>query len=235
MSYNVLIHGAKTHWGNKNSSYRREDRSPGRKYIARFVTVQHTTMCQLHMVIDMLPREHPHTPPTNMRRALRTSHVVAASVLLDQDFATRALLDILVTIRPSLQQPLLSLRILMYLPFLTAEPAVVLSTGHANGHRARSALENPVPKIGLEGVEFRTVGSGAVPEFIRVAVEVVEEGRFQQALKLGTNEELLYDGERDRETTLPLVGQARQRELFGIGSGEEEVANAAVAISVATG
>jgi len=154
----------------------------------------------------MLPREHPHTPPTNMRRTLRASHMVAASVLLDQDFATRALLDILVTIRPALQQPFLSLRIPMYLPFLTAESAVALSTGHANGHKARSTLEYAVSRIGLEGVELGTVGSGAVPEFIGISAEIIEERRFQQAFELSANEKSLDDRDRDRETTLPLVG-----------------------------
>jgi len=127
------------------------------------------------MVINVILGEHPHTPPTNMHRALRTSHVVAASVLLDKDFAIWALLDIAVTIRPAFQQPLLSLRIPMYLPFRTAESVVVLLAEHANRHKARSALENPVSSIGLEGVELGTIGSGAVPEFIRMSAEVFEE------------------------------------------------------------
>ena len=79
-----------------------------------------------------------------MGGALRTSHMIAASVLLDQDFALWALLDVLITLGPTVQQPLLSLRISMYLPLLTAEPAVVLLTRHANGDKARSASENPI-------------------------------------------------------------------------------------------
>ena len=191
-------------------------------------------MYQLHMVINVILREHPHTRPTDMHCALRTSHMVAAPVLLDQDFAIRALLDVSVPVRPALQQPLLSLRVPMYLPFLATESVVVLLTRYANRHKARSALENPVSRIGLEGVEFWTVGSGAVPEFLGMSAEVFEEGGFQQAFELRANEESLYDRERDREATLPLVGHTRQRELFGIGSGEEEVADAAVAISMTT-
>jgi len=186
------------------------------------------------MVINVILREHPHTLPANMHCALRTGHVVAASALLDQDFAIRALLDIPVTVRPALQQPLPSIRIPMYLPFLATESIVVLSTGHANRHKARSALENPVSRIGLEGVEFGTVGSGAVPEFLGMSAEVFEEGGFQQAFELRANEKSLYDRKRDREATLPLVGHTQQRELFGIGSGEEEVADAAITISVTT-
>jgi len=104
-------------------------------------------MNELHMVVNVLSTEHPHTPPTDMRRAPGTGHMIAASVLLDQYLALRALLDVLVTLGPTFQQPLLSLRIPMYLPLLTAEPAVVLPTGHANGHEARSTLENPISGI----------------------------------------------------------------------------------------
>jgi len=102
-------------------------------------------MNELHVVINLIDREYSHTPPTNMRLALGTSHMVAPSVLLDQYLALRALLDVLIPLGPTLQQS--RLRILMYLPLLAAEPVMVLPTGHTNGHEARSAPENPVSRI----------------------------------------------------------------------------------------
>ena len=76
-----------------------------------------------------------------MRRALGTSHMVTPSVLLDEDLALWALLDILVALSPTLQRPLL---FPMYLPLLAAEPFVLPSAGNANRDEARSTLENPV-------------------------------------------------------------------------------------------
>ena len=191
-------------------------------------------MNEFHVVVNLTRGEHPHTPPTNVHRALGASHMVAASVLLDQDFALWALLDVLVTLGPTVQQPLLSFRVSMYLPLLTAEPAVVLLTRHANGDEARPAPENPVSRIRLERVDFGTVGSGAVLEFVGMATEVFAEGDFQQAFEFGRNKESLYDWEGDWNAALSLIAHTRQGELFGIGSGGEEVAKAAVTISMAT-
>ena len=169
-----------------------------------------------------------------MRLALRASHMVTASVLLDHDLALRALLDVPVIARPILQQPLLGILIPMHLPLLTAEPVVVLSTGYTNGREARSAPENTISKISLEGVDFWTVRGGAVPELLRVAIEVVQEGDFQQPFDLGRREESLYNWKGNGKTTIPLVAHTRQGELFGVGGGGEEVAEATVTVSVAT-
>jgi len=168
-----------------------------------------------------------------MRIALWASHMIAASVLLDQDAALWALLDVPVTLSPTLQQPLSGLRVPMYVPLLAAEPVVVLPTGDANRHKARSAPENSVSGIRFEGVDFGTVGGGAVLELPGMAVEVVEEGDFQQAFDLSRKEEVLYDWNGDRKTTRPLFAHTRQGELFGVGGGEKEVVKTAVAISVA--
>ena len=161
------------------------------------------------MGIDAIRTEHPHTPPTNVRLALRASHMVATSVLFDHDFAFGALLDVRVTLGPTVQQLPLCLRVPLYLPLLAAEPVVVFPTGHANGHETGSALENPVPGIGFDGVDFGAVRSGAVPELLGVAIQVVEEGDFQQAFELDGSKESLYDREGDRKTTLPLITHAR--------------------------
>jgi len=169
-----------------------------------------------------------------MHPAPRASHVVAASVLLDQDFALWTLLDVLVTLSPTLQQPILGLRIPVYLPLLTAEPVVILPTGHANRHKAGSAPENTTPGIRFEGVDFGAVRGGAVPKLVGMASEVVEEGDFQQMFDLGRKEEPSYDRKGDRKATLPLIANTRQGELFGVGGGEEEVVKATVTISVAT-
>jgi len=169
-----------------------------------------------------------------MRLALRASHMVTAPVLLDQDLAFRALLDVLVTLSPTFQQPLLSPRIPMYLPLRTTKPIVFLPTRHANRHEARSAPENPISRARFEGVDFGTVGGGAVPEFIGMATEVIEEGDLQQVFDLGGNKEPLYDWKGDRSTTFRLIAHTRQRELFGVGGGKEEMAKATVTISVAT-
>jgi len=91
---------------------------------------------ELHVVINPVRRENSHTPPTDVRRALRTNHVVATSVLLDQDLALWALLDVLVTLSPAFQQPLLRSRISMDLPLLAAEPVVFLLAGNADSHEA---------------------------------------------------------------------------------------------------
>ena len=133
-------------------------------------------MNELHVVINLARGEHPHAPPTNVYLTLRASHMIAASVLLDQEVALWALLDVLVPLSPTLQQPLLSLRVPMYLPFLTTEPIVILPTGHANRHETRPALEDPTSRIRFEGVDFGTIGSGAVPELLWVASKVVAEG-----------------------------------------------------------
>lgn len=69
--------------------------------------VINTTVNSLHVVVNFLRREYPHTPPTNVCRAFRASHMVAASVLLYKDIALGALLNVLVTLSPALQQPLL--------------------------------------------------------------------------------------------------------------------------------
>jgi len=108
------------------------------------------------------------------------------------------------------------LRLLLSLPLLAAEPVVVFPTGHANGHETGSALENPVPGIGFEGVDFGAVRSSAIPERLGIAIQVVEEGDFQQAFELDGSEEPLYDWEGDRKTALPLVTHARQGKLFGV-------------------
>jgi hypothetical protein len=123
---------------------------------------KYPTVNTIHVAIDGIRSEHSHTPPTNMRVALRASHMVATPVLLDHDFAPWALLDVAVTLSPTIQHLPLGLRIPLYLPLLTAEPVVVFPTGHANRHETRSALENPAPRIGFEGVDFGAVGSGAV-------------------------------------------------------------------------
>jgi len=214
------------------TSKKDEEKSPI-KLTAQFVVFQHTTVNKLHVVIDDIRREHPHTPPTNMRLTLRASHMVAAPVLLDQDFALWALLDVLVTLGPTLQQPLLGLRVLVCLPLLTAEPVVVLSAGHANRREARSAPENPTSRIRFEGVDFGAVWSGAVSELLGMASEVVEEGGFQQVLDLCRKKEPLYDRKGDRKPTPPLIAHTRQGELLGVGGGEEEVAKATVTVSVA--
>ena len=140
--------------------------SPNR--VVQFITVHHATVNEFHMVIDVTRSEHSHTRPTNMRIALRAIHVVAASVLLDQDIALRALLDVLVTLSPTFQQP-------MHLPFLTTEPVVLLPTRNADRHEARSAPEGSTSGVGFEGVEFGTIRSGAILELLGVAAEVVEE------------------------------------------------------------
>ena len=140
-----------------------------------------------------------------MRLALGTSHMVAASVLLDQYLAFRALLNILITLGPTFQQP--RLRILVCLPLLAAEPVMVLPTGHTNGDEARSAPENTISRIRLEGVDFGAVRSGAVPELVRMATKMFKKGDFQKVLEFGRDEEPLYDWEGDRETTLPFVTQ----------------------------
>ena len=191
-------------------------------------------MNKFHVVINLTRSEHPQTPPANMRFTLRAGHMVTPSVLLDQDVALRALLDIPVPLSPTLQQPLLRLGIPMYLPFLTAEPLMVLPTGHTNRHKARSAPENPTPRIGFEGVDLWTVRSGAVPELFGMVTKVVEEGDFQQAFDLGGKKEPLYDWKGDRKTTFPLIAYTRQGELLGVGGGEKEVAKATGAICVAT-
>jgi hypothetical protein len=83
---------------------RKEDKSPT-MHAARSVTRKCPSYHRehLHVAINGGWSEHPHTPPTNMGIALRTSHMVAASVLLDQDFARRALLNVLATLSPTLQ------------------------------------------------------------------------------------------------------------------------------------
>jgi len=97
----------------------------------------------------------------------------------------------------------------MHLPFLTAEPLVLFPTGNTNRHEARSAPEGPTSRVGFEGVEFRTVGSGTVLELVGMMAEVVVEGDFQQAFELSRKEEPLYDWKRDRKTTFPIITHAR--------------------------
>ena len=219
---------------NRSTSTKEEKSVPISCAPWQLVAIQHTTMSKFHVVINLTRTEHPQTPPTNMHRTLRASHMVTSSVLLDQDTALWALLDVLVLLSPTLQQPLPSLRIPMYLPFLTAEPLMVLPTGHANRHETRSALEDPTSRIGFEGIDFGAIRSGAVLELLGMATEVVEEGDFQQAFDLCGKKESLYDREGDRKIACPLVAYTRQRELFGIGGSEEEVAKATGTICVAT-
>jgi hypothetical protein len=186
---------------------------------------------KFYVAINLLRREDPHTPPTNMSRALRTSHMVATPVLLDQDLHCGHFL-ILVALRPTVRTSLSS-QVQIYLPLLAAEPIVLLLTGNANRHEARSAPEDPISRIGFGRVDFGAVGGGAVFELVGIVAKVFEEGDFQQVLELSGKEELLYDGERDRNTTLPLIAHARQGELLGIGGGEEEVMKAPITINVA--
>lgn len=203
------------------------------EWVVRFFV--HPTVSIGHVGIDGIRAEHSHTPPTNVRLALWASHMVATSVLFDHDFAFRALPDVGVILSPTVQQLPLCLRLPFYLPLIAAEPVVVFPTGHADGDETGSALENAVPGIGFEGVDFGAVRSGAVPELLGIAIQVVEEGDFQQAFELDGSKESLYDWEGDRKTTLPLVTHARQGELFGVGGGDEEMAKAAVTIRVAAG
>ena len=44
----------------------------------------------------------------------------------------------------------------------------------------------------------------------------------------------MYDGNGDWKAALPLIAHTRQRELFGVGGGQEEVAEATVTVNVAT-
>lgn len=134
--------------------------------------------------------------------------MVATSVLLDQDPAVWALLDVVIALGPTFQQPLLCFRIPMGHPLLATEPFVVLPAGCADSHKARSALENPIFGTGFERVDFGTVGGGAISEFIRMVAEVFEEGNFQQAFESGWKEESLYGGKGDRNTTSSLIGHA---------------------------
>jgi len=190
-------------------------------------------MNEFHVFINLLRREDLHTPPTNMHPALWTGHMIATSILLDRDLALWTLLDVTVTLSPTIQQPLLRFRVPMYLPFLAAEPVMFLLTGNANGYEARSAPENPVSGIRFERVDFGTVGSGAVSELVGMVTKVFEEGDFQQTFEFGGRDESFYEGKGDRNATAPLIAHTRQGELFGIGGSEEEVAKAAVTIRVA--
>jgi len=191
-------------------------------------------MDELHVIINRIRGEYSHAPPTNVRLTLGASHMITTSVLLDQDLALGTLPDVLVTLSPTLQQPLLGSRIPVYPPLLASEPFVLLPTGNANGHETRSAPENPISRVRFEGVDFWTVRSGAVPELLWIATDVVEEGDFQEVFDLRRNEEPLYDWEGDQEIALPLIAHTRQGELFGVGGGEKEVTKAAVAIGVTT-
>jgi len=192
------------------------------------------TVNEFHVVIDSIRREDAHTLPTNMHRALRTSHMIATSVLLDRDLALRALLDVLTFLNPILQQLLSCFRIPMYLPLLAAEPVVLLLAGHANGHEARLAPENSISGIRFERVDLWTVRSGAVFELLGMVTKVFEEGDFQQVLELSGREEPLYDRKWDRDTALPLIAHTRQGELFGVGGGDKKVTKASATINVAT-
>jgi len=71
------------------------------EWIVRFFI--HPTVSISHVGIDGIRSEHSHTPPTNVHLALRASHMVATSVLLDHDFAFWALLDVVVTLSPTVQ------------------------------------------------------------------------------------------------------------------------------------
>ena len=121
----------------------------------------------------------------------------------------------------------------MSLPFLTAEPVMVLLTRCANRYEARSAPENAISRTRFKRVDLGTPRSGAVPELPRIAVKVVEEGDLQQVFDLGRKEEALYDRDGDWNTTHTLIAHTGQGELLGIGGGEEEVAKATVTIGVA--
>jgi len=160
--------------------------------------------------------------------------MIAPSILLDQDLALRALLDVLATLSPTLQQPLLCLRVPMYRPLLAAESVVLLLAGNANRHKAGFALENSTLREGFERVDFGTVRGGAVFELIGMVTEVFEEGDFQKVFELRGGEEPLDDGKGYRNTTLPLIAHARQGEPFGVGGGDKEVAKAPVTINVTT-
>jgi hypothetical protein len=177
------------------SNYKKPKIMPPRSIIATVNTLQ---------VRISLARtgEDRHTQPTNVSRALQTGHAVATPVLFDQDTALRALLEI-GTLYPILRRPLL-----LQLPLLAVEPIVLLLTGNTERHEARSAPEDPISRIGFGRVDFGAVRGGAVFELVGIVAEVFEEGDFQQVLELSGKEESLYDGERDRNTTLPLIAHA---------------------------
>lgn len=167
-------------WGWKHNKKQYEESKrlpPNTKENASLVI--NTTMHELHVVVNLVRREGPHTLPTNMHRALRASHMIAATVLLDQNLAPRALLDVPILPGPSLQQPFLCLRVPVYLPLFTTEPIVFLTTGNANGNEARLATENPISRKGFERVDFGAVGGGAVSELVGVVAEVFEKGGLQ--------------------------------------------------------
>lgn len=185
-------------------------------------------MNNLHVVVNFVRGEDPHTPPTDVYLTLRTSHMVAASVLLDKDLALWALLDVLITLSPTPQLSLL-------LPLLTAESVVILPTGNAKNRETRLTMENATAGFRFESVDFETVGGGTVSELIRMVTEVFEEGNVQQAFELSGKEESLYDGKRDWDTTLPFIAHTRQGKSFGVGGGEKEVTKAPMTINVATG
>jgi hypothetical protein len=130
------------------------------------------------MVVNALRRKDPHTLPAYVCRALLTGNVVATSVLLDQDLALWALLDVLVTFSPTFQQPLLCFRVPMDFPLLAAEPIVFFLTGDADSHEARSTPENSISGTRFESVDFWTVGGGAVSELVRMVTEIFEEADF---------------------------------------------------------
>jgi len=131
------------------------------------------------VIVNPVLGKYPHTLPTNVRRTLRTNHMITTSVLLDQDLAPRALLNVVITLSPTFQQPFPRFWIPMDLPLFTTEPFVFLPAGGADSHEARSAPENTVSGTRFEGVDFGTVGGGAISELIRVAAEIFEEGGFQ--------------------------------------------------------
>lgn len=193
--------------------------------------VVNATVNKFHVEVNFFRGENPHASPTNVRFALWAGHMVAASAFLDQNFALWAPLDVLIMLGPTIQQPLLCPRISVNLPLTAAEPIVFLLTGNADGREARSALENSIS--GFEGVDFGTVGSGAIFELMRMVTEIFEEGNFQQVFELGGKEESLYGGKGDWDTTFPLIAHAQQREVSGVGGGEKEVTNTPVTISVA--
>ena len=73
-----------------------------------------------------------------------------------------------------------------------------------------------------------------MPELLGVMSEMVAKDDLQQVFELGRNEEPLDDWKGDRKATLSLVSDTRQRELFGVGGGDEEVVKSTTAVSVAT-
>jgi hypothetical protein len=63
---------------------------------------ENPTVNTIDVVIDGIRSEQFHTPPTNMHVALRARHMVATPVLLDHDSAFWALLDVAVTLSPTI-------------------------------------------------------------------------------------------------------------------------------------